>query len=65
MDKLESVRVSGEGFVVTEAGVRVDGQVHTSESVAQVEAAKRQKKLQEQAGATPAPRVEIKKQLFG
>ena len=65
MSNSDTVKMSGEGFVVTEGGVRKDGQVYTSEAAAQADAEKRKKKLQEQAGSAPAPAVEVKRQIFG
>lgn len=60
----DPIKVPGEGYVVTVGGARKDADVHVDESTAQVEAAKRKQKLQEQSG-TAAPQVEVKKQLFG
>jgi cytochrome P450 len=55
----------GEKVVVTEGGVRRDGQVFDDAQAAQPEVERRRKALQEQAGDKTPPAVEVKRQLFG
>lgn len=59
-----SKRRPGEHLVVTEGGVRRDGQVFTDEASAETEAAKRRRRLQEQSGGAAPPKVEVKQQLL-
>ena len=58
-------RKAGEQLVVTEGGVRPDGQVFADEPAAEAEAGRRRRKLQEQSGGAAPPKVEVKQQIFG
>lgn len=53
-----------EGFVVTEGGVRREGDVHKTRPAAEAAAAKRKPVLTEQGG-NPAPQLAVKQQLHG
>jgi hypothetical protein len=65
MPTKETSKQPGEQFVVTEGGVRRDGATFPDEQAAQAEVEKRKQKLQEAGGAAPAPKVEVKRQIFG
>lgn len=58
----KSKRLPNEGLVVTEGGLRKDGQVHQTQESATANAAARKKQITEQGGE---PKVEVKQQLFG
>lgn len=63
MDPIKNnTRQNGEGLVVTEGGVRSDGNVYTDPAAAAA-AAQRKKTLNEQGGQAPA--VAVKQQIFG